>query len=139
MDQPRLEQAAPLHTAHIYHVAVLRAIAEIESGNKPKRIGKRGEFTRYQILPRTWRYFAYNSPPTDANARIVVRRILDDYIWHFNADSGRPLDIKDVYVLYNGGPDYYKRRGYKYERVHRVIRERAERFENLVNAFAQGE
>jgi len=110
----------------------LEAISMIESGGNDWAVGKAGEVSRYQLLPKTWRHYttfqAYSNPLL---ARQIARQHLAALEANFRARAGREATDFDCYVLWNAGLHYYARIGFQPARVHPVIRERAERFVNL--------
>ena len=65
---------------------LLWAIAERDSGNNPDAIGSRGEFTRYQFMPETWRHYTDATPEqarrnpeiADAVARMHLADLKDE-------------------------------------------------------------
>lgn len=63
--------SASLCFGEVDYGRLLRAIAEKETGNKPKR-GAAGELTPLQILPATWRRFS-RVPMASATPREVDR------------------------------------------------------------------
>ena len=110
----------------------LEAISMIESGNNDRAIGGAGEVSRYQIMPHVWQ--TYTASRAYHN-REVSRKIAEKHLAYlesvFHSRTGRPPSDFDRYVLWNAGPTYYSRRGFTAGRVHRVIRERANRYVNL--------
>ena len=110
----------------------LEAISMIESGNDDWAVGGAGEVSRYQIQPRVWRQF---SPSTDyANPRAAATVAQQYLAWldkYFQDRTGRAPDDFDRYVLWNAGPGYYGKVGFSKSRVHRKIRDRAQRYVNL--------
>ena len=113
-------------------MSTLEALSMIESGDNDFAVGKAGEVSRYQLMPKTWRHYTKSKAYTDAAiaARIAAQH-LAALETDFTARAGRvPTDF-DRYVLWNAGPSYYRRIDYKSERVHPVIQERANRFVNL--------
>jgi hypothetical protein len=110
----------------------LEAISMIESGNNDDAVGQAGEVSRYQIRPRVWRQFSQSLAYDDARvAEAVARRYLDWLSAYLNQRAGRVADDFDLYVMWNAGPAYYARIGFSKERVHPIVRERAQRFVNL--------
>jgi len=110
----------------------LEAISMIETGNNDHAVGDAGEVSRYQIKPRVWR--CYSSSRAYQNSVLsawVAEQYLAGLEATFRRQTGREPSDFDRYVLWNGGPTYYERVGFKASRVHPVIRERARRFVNL--------
>jgi hypothetical protein len=110
----------------------LEAISMIESGNNDRAIGRLGEISRYQILPRVWRSYTqswnYLNPRQAAHVAEMHLSTLEEA---FRARSGREPTDFDRYVLWNAGLRYYQRLGFSPRRVHPIIRERANRYVNL--------
>ena len=110
----------------------LEAISMIESGNDDAAVGSAGEVSRYQIRPRVWRQFSQSRAYDDARvAEWVARQYLDWLAAYLNQRAGRVADDFDLYMMWNAGPAYYSRIGFSRQRVHPVVRERAQRFVNL--------
>jgi hypothetical protein len=109
----------------------LAALSQIESGDNDRAIGKQGEVTRYQIAPEVWRQILYTqhrmgtSPRDEKQARAVAKAIWSCRVSVFQMDHHRQPTLPELYLLWH--------------RPARVLnpkpreRERAERFENLVN------
>jgi len=113
-------------------VSKLEAIGMIESGNNDRAIGKAGEVSRYQIMPRVWRnYSASRAYHNVGVSRRIAEKHLENLEQTFRERTGREATDFDRYVLWNAGPSYYGRIGFSAARVHPVIRERAQRFVNL--------
>lgn len=117
--------------------SLLIALAEIESNNNDRAVGRDGERSRYQIRQATWEEHAIPSWPfRDAvyypKAKTVASSILLSYQDRFEQMTGRHAMPRDIYVLWNMGVDGYAGCGYDFQRVPKVVRERAERFANIV-------
>src|SRR5688572_24610538 len=110
----------------------LEAISMIETADRDSAVGKAGERSRYQIMPKVWHSYTssrdYRNPQL---ARAVAERHLAMLEQSFQKATGREPSDFDRYVLWNGGPTYYAKIGFDAKRVHPVIRERAERYVNL--------
>jgi hypothetical protein len=110
----------------------LEAISMIETADRDWVVGAAGERSRYQIMPKIWNTYTssreYRNPQL---ARAVAERHLASLEETFFKATGREASDFDRYVLWNGGPTYYAKINYDAKRVHRVIRERAERYVNL--------
>jgi hypothetical protein len=117
----------------------LEAISMIETGDNDRAVGKAGEISRYQLMPRTWRQYtsekAYTNP---AFATQIARLHLTSLEVSFRARAGREATDFDCYVLWNAGLSYYAKVGFNPNRVHHSIRERAERYVNLRQMNANG-
>jgi hypothetical protein len=110
----------------------LDAISQIESGDNDRAVGDAGEVSRFQILPRVWRHYSMSRVYANPG---LARHIAQQHLAHlettFRMRAGREASDFDCYVLWNGGPTYYAKIGFRPERVHRIIQERARRFVNL--------
>lgn len=110
----------------------LEAISMIETGDNDRAVGKAGEVSRYQLLPKTWRHYTSSRGYTDPTvATEIARQHLTVLEAEFRARTGRDATDFDCYVLWNAGLHYYAKVGFNADRVARSIRERAERFVNL--------
>lgn len=110
----------------------LEAISLIESGGNDSAVGGAGEVSRYQILPKVWRSYTRSREYQNRFlARDIARRHLDTLQRSFEQAVGRKPAEFDLYVMWNAGMDYYRRRGFSPRRIHAAIRERADRFVNL--------
>jgi hypothetical protein len=102
------------------------ALSQVESGDNDKAVGRKGEISRYQILPDVWEAFA----PENANwesskdalavAKAAMRKRCADFEHTFN----RPPTDFEFYVLWNAPAQI--------ERPGSVVSERAKRFCNLL-------
>ena len=110
------------------------ALAAIESGGNDHAVGRAGEVSRYQIKPIEWRR-ASSAPlsraTVSATALAVARRILDVRCAEFAARFHRAPTDFEFYVLWNAPNQLLLGRT---GTVSTIVRERAERFVNLVNA-----
>jgi hypothetical protein len=95
----------------------LSALSMLETGNNDRALGRKGEVSRFQILPAEWRRYGTGDPHNPAGAARAVQRIM--------AARCRAPSVTnfDFYVLWNapaqaGHPSS-------------VVRERAQRFANL--------
>jgi len=98
----------------------LSALSMLETGDNDRVVGRRGEISRYQILPSEWRRYGAGNPQSVTAATQAVRRIMA-------ARVGRrccaALTNFDFYVLWNAPAQV----GHPSS----VVRERAQRFANL--------
>jgi hypothetical protein len=103
------------------------ALSQIESGDNDKAIGKKGEISRYQILPDVWTAFASENAnwenPRDALAvaKVAMKKRCADFEQTFHR---APTDF-EFYVLWNAPAQI--------ERAGSVVSERAKRFCNLLS------
>ena len=110
----------------------LEALSMIESGDNDAAIGRAGEVSRFQIMPSVWAHYSGSRAFRDCRvAKEVAARHLTEVTTWFHKRAGRPADDFDVYVLWNAGPTYYTKIGFKTSRIHPVIRERARRYVRL--------
>jgi hypothetical protein len=103
------------------------ALSQIESGDNDKAVGKKGEISRYQILPDVWAAFAPENAnwenPKDslAVAKEAMKKRCADFEQTFHR---APTDF-DFYVLWNAPAQI--------ERPGNAVSERAKRFCNLLD------
>ena len=110
----------------------LEALSMIESGDNDAAIGQAGEVSRFQIKPSIWAHYSGSRAFRDCRvAREVAARHLTELTTWFHSRAGRPASDFDVYVLWNAGPTYYTKVGFKTSRVHPVVCERANRYARL--------
>jgi len=113
----------------------LEALSMIESGDNDAAIGRAGEISRFQIMPSVWAHYSGSRAFRDCRvARDVAARHLTELTAWFHNRAGRPANDFDVYVLWNAGPTYYTKMGFKTSRVHPVVCERATRYAQLRSA-----
>lgn len=97
----------------------MAALSAIESGGNDRAVGRAGEVSRYQVLPRVWRAYAPGKRPEDPRVSgAVVMRIMRDRARIY----GPPRSDRDWYVYWNAPA---RRRN-----PSPVILERADRFTN---------
>jgi hypothetical protein len=109
------------------------ALGMIESGNDDSAIGGAGEVSRFQIMPSVWqRYSASRAYSDPAQARRVAQRHWTALYQYFKAEAHREPGDFDMYVLWNTRFGYYERKGFDPLRLAAVVRDRANRFTNLV-------
>lgn len=115
------------------------ALAEFETGAKRATrcagdyaVGSAKEISRFQILPAVWREYSgapdYHNPNA---AWAVTQKILRDREAEFRRATGRQWDAVDLYLMWNA-PGVYRRAGWDRSKVSRVVLERAERYEGLM-------
>ena len=120
-------------------MGVKEALAQFETGATTPRpsaadrkIGTSREVSRYQILPNVWRRYSQSSQYQNPEvAWQVAAKILVDREKWFRTSTGRQWDPVDLYLMWNA-PGDYSRAKFNRRRVSRVVRERAERFSNLL-------
>jgi hypothetical protein len=112
----------------------LFALGMIETGNKDGEVGKAGEVSRYQILPTVWKAYSHRADYRNTQAAIeVARQHWAKLAAYFLDKTGRQPSDFDMYVMWNTRFGYYSRRGFSASRLGTVVRDRAQRFVNLVN------
>ena len=112
----------------------LFALGMIETGNRDGEVGKAGEVSRYQILPTVWKAYSRRADYLNTQAAVEVAR--QHWTWlagYFLEKTGRQPSDFDMYVMWNTRFGYYARRGFSTARLEPVVRDRAQRFVNLVN------
>lgn len=116
--------------------AILIALSEIESNNNDSAVGKKGEVSRYQILPSTWHDYGRGTPysvhPAQAQAKHVAQTIvICNQHSYFRATGNQPTPF-DIYAMWNLGFEGYKQRHFSRNELPLSVIERADRFSNLV-------
>ncbi len=128
-------EASPLRDA----LAMIETGASSPVAGDPDHvIGGSGEVSRFQIMPRVWK--AYTKSRNHTNPEVawtVTRRILADRVGSFEKATGRPPEPIEVYLLWNK-PGHFEGVGYRLERVSRIYRDRAQRFQNLYLTMGGG-
>lgn len=107
---------------------LLRAIAQVETGNNPAKVGRYGERTRLQIMPATWR--RYSRLPQSARNRAETDRVARAYLAYIRRRlRARRLPESTFYLAaaWNAGPCWH--------RLRRSTVVYAERVENLVRDY----
>jgi len=98
------------------------ALSMLESGNDDQAVGSLGEVSRYQIRPYLWP----GGNPLNAHVALkVAQNIMQTRITKFEASHHRQPTDFEFYILWNAPQDV--------NHPHRVVAERAHRFENLVH------
>lgn len=129
------EQANPL----------LEALAQIETGaNTPKqcradrKIGRHGEVSRYQIKPVVWKTISksrnYSNPKI---SKKVAEEEMRNRIALFQGLFYREPTLKEIYCLWNAPRYILKWDCDKNPTIPAVVKERCQRFENLVNTYSK--
>lgn len=111
------------------------ALGMIETGNHDDEIGGAGEVSRYQIMPSVWRHYSssqhYQNPETSLE---VAQRHWSALYAGFKQQARREPTDFDMYVLWNTHYGYYAGKGFNPDRLNPVVRDRAQRFVNLVES-----
>lgn len=110
------------------------ALGMIESGNDDRGVGRAGEVSRYQIHPNVWKNYSDSRDYQNAEVSLQVARRHWNYLTNYFRDAaGRDPTPFDMYVLWNTRYGYYARNGFDPARISAVVRDRAQRFVNLLN------
>jgi len=111
----------------------LFALGAIETGNNDNEIGQAGEVSRYQIMPSVWKHYSHSSYYDNPQvSRAVAQQHWSSLRASFRKKTGREPDNFDMYVLWNTCYGYYASKGFHPARLDPVVRDRAQRFVNLV-------
>lgn len=111
----------------------LYALGAIETGNNDNEIGQAGEVSRYQIMPSVWKHYNHSSYYDDPQvSRTVAQQHWSSLRASFKKKTGREPDNFDMYVLWNTCYGYYASRSFQPDRLDPAVRDRAQRFVNLV-------
>lgn len=109
------------------------ALGMIETGNNDREIGGAGEISRYQIMPAIWHQFtssrSYRNPVVSQS---VAQQLWTSLYYQFKQSAHREPTDFDMYVLWNTRYGYYASRGFNPRRLGPTVRDRAQRFVNLV-------
>ena len=109
------------------------ALSMIESGVNDDAVGQAGEVSRYQIMPSVWRHYTGSRQYRDPFVSLsVARQHWADLYASFKRRAHREPSDFDMYVLWNTRYGYYARHDFKPARLSCVVRDRAQRFVNLV-------
>ncbi|HZV35066.1 MAG TPA: hypothetical protein VFB72_10880 [Verrucomicrobiae bacterium] len=111
----------------------LFALGMIETGNDDTLIGSAGEVSRYQLSPSVWKSYSKSDDYVNPQVALQVARAHWIYLAnYFKEKTGRnPTDF-DMYVLWNTRYGYYAHKGFSQQLISPVVRDRAQRFVNLV-------
>lgn len=121
------------------------ALAEFESGaRQPEQcaadfaVGSRQEISRFQILPTLWREYSSSNNFNDPDvAWSVAEKILRNREAEFRRATGREWDGIDLFLMWNA-PGAYRQAQWNRNALSQKVRERAERFANLLQAHQPG-
>lgn len=112
--------------------SLILAIALIESGNDPTKIGKNGERTEFQITRTVWKEHSVRPFGEAKEAPLVVERRLKYLSNTFYRSTKRRPTNAELYIMWNKGYGYYKKHKFNIKIVPLKYRDRAERFANVV-------
>lgn len=109
------------------------ALGMIETGNHDNEIGGAGEVSRYQIMPSVWKQYSesrqYQNPQVSLS---VAQQHWTKLYAGFQKQAHRDPSDFDMYVLWNTHYGYYAGKGFDPARLSAAVRDRAQRFVNLV-------
>ena len=109
------------------------ALGMIETANNDEEIGGAGEVSRYQIMPSVWKHYSSSRSYQDPSVSLEVAQQHWSALYAvFVKQAHRAPTDFDMYVLWNTRYGYYASKGFDPARLHPVIRDRAQRFTNLV-------
>lgn len=113
------------------------ALSMIETGINDNEIGGAGEISRYQIMPAVWQHYTSSHRYCDPEVSLEVARQHWTALYEsFKQRAHREPTDFDMYVLWNTRYGYYAKRGFQPGRLQAVVRDRAQRFVNLVELGA---
>jgi hypothetical protein len=128
--------AKPVHVPD--HAGVLNnarqyALGMIETGNNDGAIGGLGEVSRYQLMPSVWKHYSTSRSYRNLDvATEVARQHWTSLYEYFKNKTEREPTNFDMYVLWNTRHGHYAGKEFTPARLSPVIRDRAQRFANLV-------
>ena len=109
------------------------ALGMIETANNDAEIGGAGEVSRYQIMPSVWKHYNNSHRYRDPDISLAVAQqhwtTLHDL---FKQQAHREPNDFDMYVLWNTRYGYYASKSFNPDRLNAVVRDRAQRFVNLI-------
>ena len=127
--------AAATAIAFADHMAYLRPLSMLETGNNDYAVGTAGERSRWQIRKTTWRKYTKMSFDRAINPEIaaVVASAHVQYLRDklTTAYGGREPSPAQLYCAWNMGLTGFRRRQYLVSRCPAAVQERAERYANL--------
>lgn len=111
----------------------LFALGMIETGNDDTLIGSAGEVSRYQLSPSVWKSYSKSDDYINPEVALQVARAHWIYLANYYKEkTGRNPDDFDMYVLWNTRYGYYAHKGFSPQLISPVVKDRAQRFVNLV-------
>jgi hypothetical protein len=138
--QPAMETVAVPDTAPLLDGPRQYALGMLETGNNDRAIGGAGEVSRFQLMPSVWKCYSNSRHYHDVDVALeVARQHWTALCNYFRTRTNREPTDFDMYVLWNTRQGYYASRGFDPARVNPVIRDRAQRFVNLVELGASRE
>ncbi len=125
-------------------MSVEEALGQLESGaNQPEQCaadfarGPAGELSRYQLLPTVWRAYGGEDPTNPTQAWAVASHVLRDRSAAFELAMRRPPTPCELYALWTA-PGQFAKRGYDWKRLSVAVRNRSQRFANLLEVRIPG-
>ncbi len=102
------------------------ALSQIETRDNDNAVGAAGEISRYQVKPGIWRRYARSDADwkNPAVALAAAQQIMKDRCATFERTYNRTPTDFEFYILWNAPAQI--------DRPRKAVRERAERFCNLV-------
>jgi len=115
------------------------ALGMLETGNQDDEVGGAGEVSRYQIMPAVWQHYSDSEDYNDPQISLAVAQ--QHWTTLYNAFKEKahrePTDF-DMYVLWNTHFAYYSARNFDPARLGPIVRDRAQRYVNLVEDTKSG-
>jgi hypothetical protein len=112
----------------------LNALGMIETGNDDRAVGAAGEVSRYQLAPPVWRSYSSSMDYRNPAVSLQVARLHWNHLAaYFKEKTGHTPTDFDMYVLWNTRYGYYAHFNFSHTQVSSIVRDRAQRFVNLVN------
>ena len=120
------------------------ALGQIETGARSNKKsfsdqvrGRHHEVSRFQILPKLWKKYGKKADFTNPDtAWRVACLILDERQDEFRKATGQEWDAFWLYAMWNA-PGKCRAADYQRSRLSPAVRERAQRFSNLITAYAR--
>ena len=110
------------------------ALGMIETGNDDREIGGAGEVSRYQIMPSVWKHYCQAELYQNPQVSLAVAQLHWSVLYTtFKKQARREPSDFDLYVLWNTRGGYYAGKSFNPDRLAPVVRDRAQRFVNLVH------
>jgi hypothetical protein len=124
-------------------VAMVDALAMVESGNNPHARGRAGEVTEFQFKPGTlaeanhgWRkYNKVQGSSSNPPARLAASFYVGKLFQQLTIATGRAPTPQELYAVWNIGFHAYRRNGFTLSRCPKATQDRARRFANLVEFY----
>ncbi len=126
-------------------MSVKEALGQIETGaDQPEQCaadyarGPAGEISRYQLLLSVWRAYGGGDATNPTNAWAVASIVILERSAAFERAMHRPPTPRELYALWTA-PGQFAMRGYDWQRLSPAVRERSQRFENLIEVKDQND